>query len=102
MELPDESLDAAAAREACEETKVQLSRDFEPKLAGVDVHGIPGKRDEPYHLHHDLIWCFRALTEEIEQTDEAPEVMWASAQDFNRLELTESIRRTALRTEVFS
>ena len=29
-------------------------------LAGADVHGIPAKGHEPYHLHHDLLFCFQA------------------------------------------
>jgi 8-oxo-dGTP pyrophosphatase MutT (NUDIX family) len=101
VESFDVSLAAAAAREAREETNVQLDPDFEPVLVGIDVHGIPSRRDEPYHLHHDLIWCFRALSEAIEQTDEAPQVMWAAAGDMESLQVTESIRRSAERSKVF-
>jgi 8-oxo-dGTP pyrophosphatase MutT (NUDIX family) len=98
VEAHDVSLPAAAAREAVEETTVQLDSAFRPVLAGIDVHGIPPKRDEPYHLHHDLIWCFRAVSDAIEQTEEAPQVMWASPDDFVRLDVTESIRRSVKRT----
>lgn len=94
VEKEDVSLSAAAAREAGEETKVQIDAAFKPLLAGIDVHGIPPKRREPYHLHHDLIWCFRAASEAIEQTKEAPQVMWAGAEDLIRLQVTESIRRS--------
>lgn len=101
VEKSDSSLAATAAREAGEETGVQLDTSFEPVLTGIDVHGIPPKRDEPYHLHHDLIWCFRAASETIEQTEEAPQVMWAAAEDLIRLQVTESIRRSTLRCKVF-
>jgi 8-oxo-dGTP pyrophosphatase MutT (NUDIX family) len=101
LEPEDESLAAAAAREALEETNVQIDPAFEPLLVGIDVHGIPPKRKEPYHLHHDLIWCFRAASHVIERTDEAPQVMWAAVADMETLQVTESIRRSAARSKVF-
>lgn len=96
VEPEDESLAAAAAREAREETAVQLDT-TSGSLAGVDVHGIAQKKKEPFHLHHDLIWCFRALTEAIETTPEAPEVRWAGPEEWDRLGIAESIRRAILR-----
>ena len=80
----DASPAVAAAREAFEETSVAIDPRFVPLLVGVDVHGIPPKRDEPFHLHHDLIWCFRAVTDRIEESDEAPRVMWATERDWVR------------------
>ncbi len=97
VEESDKSLAEAAAREAREETQVGIDAGCAPFLAGIDVHGIPPKRDEPFHLHHDLIWCFRAAEEEIAVTEEAPAVLWASAEDWDRLGVAESIRRSILR-----
>ncbi len=101
VEPEDVSLDAAAAREAFEETAVRLDPTASGFLVGIDVHGIPpkksAKKKEPFHLHHDLIWCFRALTETIEQTEEAPEVTWAGPESWDRLALAQSIRRSILR-----
>jgi 8-oxo-dGTP pyrophosphatase MutT (NUDIX family) len=97
IEESDGSLADAAAREAAEETCVQIDRRTVPFLAGIDVHCIAGKKKEPFHLHHDLIWCFRAVTEDIATTDEAPAVLWADSTDWNRLNLVESIRKSILR-----
>jgi 8-oxo-dGTP pyrophosphatase MutT (NUDIX family) len=97
VEESDPSLAAGAAREANEETNVQLDPDSRPLLAGIDTHGIPAKPTEPFHLHHDLIWCFRAQTERIESTSEAPQVLWAAAADWERLGVAESIRNSILR-----
>ena len=94
VEESDASLAAAAAREAAEETLVQIDGGRAARLAGIDVHGIPGKRDEPFHLHHDLIWCFTALTEEVTITDEAPSVVWAQEADWDRLNVADSIRNS--------
>jgi hypothetical protein len=88
----------AAAREALEETFVHIDTAVTPFLAGIDVHGIPPKKKEPYHLHHDLIWCFRAATDEIAISDEAPEVFWAEESDWDRLGVQDSIRNSILRS----
>ncbi len=93
----DASPAVAAAREAFEETSVMIDPRFVPLLVGVDVHGIPPKRDEPFHLHHDLIWCFRAVTDRIEESDEAPRVMWATERDWDNLGIAESIRNSIRR-----
>jgi 8-oxo-dGTP pyrophosphatase MutT (NUDIX family) len=97
IEESDASLSAAAAREALEETLVQIDPHRAPVLAGIDVHGIPAKKDEPFHLHHDLIWSFRALTPEIELTDEAPSIVWAGEEDWEELNVADSIRYSILR-----
>ncbi len=97
VEESDASLAAAAAREAGEETRVHIDGGRAALLAGIDVHGIPGKKDEPFHLHHDLIWCFRALAEEIATTDEAPSVVWAEEADWDRLNVANSIRNSIRR-----
>lgn len=97
VEADDPSLALSAAREAREETGVAIDPRGEFRLVGIDVHGIPPKPGEPCHLHHDLIWSFRAVTDYIETTDEAPEVLWAAESDFDRLGIAESIRRCALR-----
>jgi 8-oxo-dGTP pyrophosphatase MutT (NUDIX family) len=97
VEESDASLAAAAAREAQEETLVRIDGGCPGRLAGIDVHGIPAKPTEPFHLHHDLIWCFRALTAEIAVTDEAPSVLWAGEADWDRLGLAESIRNSIRR-----
>jgi 8-oxo-dGTP pyrophosphatase MutT (NUDIX family) len=94
----DGSLAAAAAREATEETCVRIDPGSVSFLAGIDVHGISGKKKEPFHLHHDLVWCFRAVTDEIAATAEAPSVLWADNTDWDRLNLTQSIRNSILRT----
>jgi 8-oxo-dGTP pyrophosphatase MutT (NUDIX family) len=99
VEVSDEDLATTAAREAEEETLVQIDPETVPRLAGIDVHGIPPKRkrNEPYHLHHDLIWTFTALRDEIAVTDEAASVLWAGQSDWDHLGVAESIRRSILK-----
>ena len=97
VEKSDISLYNTAAREAEEETCIQIDKGHMPFLTGIDVHGIPPKEREPFHLHHDLIWCFRALSEKCETTPEAPEVMWAGEAEWDRLEIAPSIRNSIRR-----
>jgi 8-oxo-dGTP pyrophosphatase MutT (NUDIX family) len=97
VEESDASLAAAAAREALEETLVRIDRDRAARLAGIDVHGIPPKKKEPFHLHHDLIWTFHAATADIAVTDEAPAVLWAGEADWDRLNVADSIRNSIRR-----
>jgi 8-oxo-dGTP pyrophosphatase MutT (NUDIX family) len=92
VEAGDLCLADAAAREAQEETRVRVDAGREATLVGIDVHGIPAKRDEPFHLHHDLIWLFRAADDAITRTDEALDAMWAAESDWNRLGIADSIR----------
>jgi 8-oxo-dGTP pyrophosphatase MutT (NUDIX family) len=99
VEPDDPGLADAAAREACEETAVELDSRRRPFLAGMDVHGIPARKAEPFHLHHDLIWCFRAASEEIAATDEAPEVRWAIPEEWNVLGVAPSIQNSVWRAK---
>ena len=96
VEPHDASLEAAAAREALEETGVAIAHIL--GLAGMDVHGIPAKTKhgveaEPYHLHHDLIFAFRAATIETAVSEESRDVRWASPAEFDQYAIPEPIRR---------
>jgi 8-oxo-dGTP pyrophosphatase MutT (NUDIX family) len=99
VEPGDSSLAAVAAREALEETGVELDPSRRPFVAGIDVHGIPARQAEPFHLHHDLIWCFRAASEQIVTTDEAPAVRWASPGEWQALGLAPGIQNSIWRAQ---
>ena len=93
VEPADVEIWDAARREVIEETSVDLLPDARPRLAGMDVHGIPSKGREPYHLHHDLLFAFRASQDEIRRSPESKEVAWCSPADFDRYALPDNIRR---------
>ncbi len=63
----------------------------------MDVHGIPARKREPFHLHHDLIFSFNANSEEFAVTDEAPQVAWCGLDEFARYNLPPSIARAVER-----
>ncbi len=97
VEIEDRTPDATAMREAMEETGVRLDAS-QRLLVGMDVHGIPPKKGEPFHLHHDLVFSFRAATAEVGISEETRAVVWCPFGDFEKYGLAGSIRRAALRS----
>jgi 8-oxo-dGTP pyrophosphatase MutT (NUDIX family) len=90
----DPSISSVAAREAIEETGVVIDAVAGAPLVGIDVHGIPPKKKEPYHLHHDLIFGFTARSDAIQTTPEAREVAWTPFAELDRYEVARSIVRS--------
>jgi 8-oxo-dGTP pyrophosphatase MutT (NUDIX family) len=88
----------AARREVIEETGAILQPDPIPRLAGADVHGIPSNGREPYYLHHDLLFLFRAASEHHQVSEESHAVAWCSPAEFDRYDLPDNIRRAYARS----
>ena len=97
VEDSDVTLSDTARREAVEETAVAIAIGSPAMLVGMDVHGIPARKGEPFHLHHDLIFALRANSEAFALTDEAPEVAWCALDEFERYSLPSSITRAVER-----
>ncbi len=93
----DLSISGVARREAIEETGVEIDPRGPGELVGIDVHGIPPKKKEPYHLHHDLIFTFTARSESVWTTAEAREVSWCRLGDLDRYGVAQSIVRSVQR-----
>jgi 8-oxo-dGTP pyrophosphatase MutT (NUDIX family) len=93
VEPEDATLADAAKREVLEETGASLDLAFEAMLVNVDVHPIPPKKLEPLHLHHDLIFVFRAAGESTVCSPESREVRWCGLDEFDSYALPRPIRR---------
>jgi len=91
VEESDRTLPDAARREAAEETAVRIVHGSTARLAGMDVHGIPAHKAEPFHLHHDLIFRLNAEASDITCTAEAPEVAWCGMDEIDRYGVPGSI-----------
>jgi 8-oxo-dGTP pyrophosphatase MutT (NUDIX family) len=102
VEEDDVTLGAAARREAVEETSVRIAGRGRGRLVGMDVHGIPAnrKKGEPFHLHHDLIFAWAAESDEVERSEEAPEVAWCGVREFAKYDVPGSIVRAVRRAMV--
>jgi 8-oxo-dGTP pyrophosphatase MutT (NUDIX family) len=93
VESEDATVAEAARREVVEETGALLAPDAGAPLIGIDVHGIPARRSEPYHLHHDLMFFFRAVADGFQVSEESRDVTWCSPADFDRYAIPTNIRR---------
>jgi 8-oxo-dGTP pyrophosphatase MutT (NUDIX family) len=102
VEPEDAEIWDSARREVIEETGVRLSSERIPQLAGADVHGIPAKGQEPYHLHHDLLFAFRATSDEFRLSDESLAITWCAPGDFGRNEVPANLIRAYARVRELS
>ena len=100
VEEADAEIWRTAQREVVEETGAQLDPAAVARLVGLDVHGIPPRRKEPFHLHHDLIFVFRAAADAFVCSDEARAALWCAPEEFDRYGLPGSIRRGYLRAAI--
>jgi 8-oxo-dGTP pyrophosphatase MutT (NUDIX family) len=97
VEKSDSEIWETARREVMEETGAVLAPSARPELVGIDVHGIPPNRRQPFHLHHDLIFAFRAEVGELHSSGEVRAVEWCEIGDWERRDLPHSIRLSAVR-----
>jgi len=93
----DSTLAEGARREAAEETGVRITPENTSELVGMDVHGIPAHKGEPFHLHHDLIFTVNAEAGDINCTEEAPQVAWCSVGQVDQYAIPASIVRAFIR-----
>jgi 8-oxo-dGTP pyrophosphatase MutT (NUDIX family) len=93
VEADDPEIWDAARREVLEETGAELVSDPSPRLVSMDVHGIPSNGREPYHLHHDLLFAFRAASDHVFCSPESRAVAWCLPKEFDRYALPGNIRR---------
>ena len=93
VEPHDAEIWDAARREVVEETGAELLPDTAPPLVSMDVHGIPSNGREPYHLHHDLLFAFRAASHEVRVSQESKDIAWCTPADFDRYSLPGNLRR---------
>jgi ADP-ribose pyrophosphatase YjhB (NUDIX family) len=91
-ETTDGSAEAAARREALEETGVA---DLELLAApfDVDVHEIPARGASPAHLHFDVRFLFRANNDALQSGSDALAARWVKLDEVASLESDESVMR---------
>jgi 8-oxo-dGTP pyrophosphatase MutT (NUDIX family) len=99
VEPSDTSIETAAAREVLEETGLATTN---PRIIGADVHGIPAKIKngipvEPYHLHHDVLVAFDAVSTTLTLSDESHALRWVAPEEFDQYAVPPNVRRAYAR-----
>lgn len=93
VEPDDVEIWDTAHREVVEETGALLAPSATPVLAGLDVHGIPAGKGEPYHLHHDIVFHFRADGDRTCLSPESRAIAWCTPVEFDRYAVPDNVRR---------
>ena len=66
-----------AMKEALEESGLNEIRFYVPQLLDVDIHQIPGRKDEPAHYHYDCRFLLQAVgSDQFTISDESNELSW--------------------------
>ncbi len=94
LEDSDESVAAAALREAREESGLTRVRLVSEQVFDVDVHSIPARGDVPAHRHYDLRFlCVADSGEPLRVSDESHDVAWVALADVPALTGERSVLR---------
>ncbi len=85
----------AALREATEESGIEGIEALSKEIFDVDIHEIPARpaAGEPAHLHYDIRYLLRAPHGHFCISDESEALKWFSAEELEKLQPEESIRR---------
>jgi 8-oxo-dGTP pyrophosphatase MutT (NUDIX family) len=77
----DASIQAAALREAEEESGLQGLRLLDTALFDLDVHPIPAKAAEPAHIHYDFRFLMQAASDVFTVSAESHNLAWIALAD---------------------
>ena len=95
VEADDDSLVHAATREVMEECSLEAS-DLElmsNRPFDLDIHEIPARRDEPKHLHFDVRFLYRCLTDKARASDEVLDLAFVALDRINEQQSDQSVMR---------
>lgn len=94
----DASIQAAAMREAREESGIDGLQLLSAALFDVDVHPIQARANEPAHFHYDLRFLFQAAHDSVSVSDESHALAWvalnALAQDTENASVSRMARKS--------
>ena len=95
-----ELIQAAALREAAEESGLNSLSLVDQKIFDLDVHKIPAAKNEAEHFHYDLRLLLKAdAEEELEKSSESKNLKWIDLNRVANYVREESVLRMLRKTE---
>lgn len=98
----DASIQAAAKREAIEESGIDKIRLVDEMIYDIDVHFIPERKGIPGHYHYDFRFILQAENTDFCVSDESNSLSWVNLEMFNEGLADESILRMVRKTKVYT
>jgi 8-oxo-dGTP pyrophosphatase MutT (NUDIX family) len=93
VEAADETLLAAAAREAAEEVGMTALPLAHEGIFDLDIHLIPARKSEPEHEHFDVRFLFRATADDFVAGSDASACKWVPLKQITAELTDESVMR---------
>ncbi len=74
-----------------------------PEPLDIDIHEIPGRADEPAHLHHDIRFLLRAVPgQELSISSESLDLRWFALRDVPSMTSEASLLRMLRKAQALS
>jgi 8-oxo-dGTP pyrophosphatase MutT (NUDIX family) len=99
IEATDRDLIAAARREVAEEVGLPELELLSGGIFDVDVHRIPGRKNEPEHEHFDIRFLFRASTRDFVAGHEIAGAKWVPVTEIGEAHSDPSVLRATKKIE---
>ncbi len=97
VEPSDDSVQAAARREAREEVGLEALTLAHDGIFDVDIHEIPALAGQPAHQHFDVRFLFVSPTKEIRPASDAEDARWIALESVADVQSDESVMRAVRR-----
>lgn len=98
----DTTIQAAALREATEESGIPDLHLLDEDLFDVDVHIIPARKTEPEHLHYDVRFLFQSPTRDFVVSEESNNLAWIALDEMGELVNDASVLRMVRKSNRYS
>ena len=89
----DATIQAAALREAVEESGIENIHLIEDSIFDIDVHLIPARNEIAEHYHYDIRFLLQAESTDFVISDESNELAWVKLNDIGNFVSDESVLR---------